>query len=142
MAKLVRISEAASLGLHTMAMLAREGQNRLTTQEVAARLCASGHHLAKVMQRLARAGLVSATRGPQGGFQLLKSAEDIRLLEIYEAIEGPLIPNGCLLSRPACDCTRDCALGDIVRKVHHLVQRHLSDTTLAELAAGAAFLGR
>lgn len=142
MTNLVRISEAASLGLHTMALLARESRRRFTTQEIAARLSASGHHLAKVMQRLVRAGLVESIRGPQGGFRLVKPAEKTRLLEIYEAIEGPLNPCGCLLPRPSCDGKGQCVLGDIVRKVHHLIEEHLSETTLAEMAARARFVRR
>lgn len=140
MSRLVQISEAASLGLHTMAFLAREGGQRFTTEEIAARLHASGHHLAKVMQRLVRASLVDSLRGPLGGFQLAWPAEQTKLLEIYEAIEGPLTRPGCLLSRPVCDGTHPCVLGDVVREVQHLVENYLSETTLADLALGAAFL--
>ena len=64
MANFVRISEAASLGLHTMALLAKRGETRTTNQEIADMLGASVHHLAKVMQRLVRAGLVDSAVGP------------------------------------------------------------------------------
>ena len=122
-----------------MALLARESQQRFTTQGIAGRLGASGHHLAKVMQRLAKAGLVGGTRGPQGGFQLARPAEETKLLEIYEAVEGPLSVNGCLLARAACDGKTQCDMGEIFGKVHQLVVEYLSRTTLAELAGGAAF---
>ena len=56
MSKLVRISEAASLALHAMAMLYQCEQKRFTNQEIAGRLGASEHHLAKVMQAWPRPG--------------------------------------------------------------------------------------
>lgn len=67
MAKLVSFSEAVSLGLHTMALLAVEPERRLRNQQIAETLKASGHHLAKVMQRLVRAGLVKSTPGATSG---------------------------------------------------------------------------
>ena len=137
---LLRISEAASLGLHTMALLARDRKRRFTTQEIATQLGASEHHLAKVMQRLTRAGMVDAVRGPLGGFQLSKAPSKIKLLDVFEAIEGPLGQPTCLLSRPACEGRGHCALGDMVHQVHNLVRDYLAKTTLNELALGALFL--
>ena len=90
MANLVRISESASLSLHAAALLARRADERVPNQEIAAALHASEHHLAKVMQQLVRAGVTRSTRGPKGGFQLSQSSEKITLLQLFEAVEGPL----------------------------------------------------
>ncbi len=139
MSNLVRISEAASLGLHTMALLAGQNQQRRTNQEIAEALQASSHHLAKVMQRLVRAGLVDSAVGPQGGFRLARPAQDVRLLDIYEAIEGPLGAAACLLGKPICRGT-DCVLGELVEKVNRQIRSYLADTTLATLAEGMAFV--
>ena len=115
MSKLVRISEAASLALHAMAMLYQCEQKRFTNQEIAGRLGASEHHLAKVMQHLAKAGLVESLRGPQGGFRLGAAAQDAHLLAIYEAIEGPLNDEGCLLNSAVC-ARQQCVLGDLAAR--------------------------
>ena len=87
---MLRISEAASIALHTMAYLARNKDRMVSTHEIAGAMGLSENHLAKVRQRLVKAGLVEAQRGPSGGFMLSRPAEDITLLEVYEAIEGPL----------------------------------------------------
>ncbi|MHB1035553.1 MAG: RrF2 family transcriptional regulator [Pirellulales bacterium] len=139
MPSLVRISEAASLALHTMAILAKNHARRLTTQEISAVLGGSPHHLAKVMQRLARAGLVDSTRGPQGGFRTRRPAAEVSLLEIYEAVDGPLGEARCLLAEPICD-GKDCVLGELVQAVHRQVRNYLERTTLAELAADVRIL--
>jgi Rrf2 family protein len=131
------ISEAASLGLHTMAVLASRPGERCTNRELADCLRASGHHLAKVMQRLSRAGLVDAVVGPKGGFTLGKPADEIRLLEIYEVVDGPLDTEGCLLREPLCDGEK-CVLGDVIQSVNKQLRECLAKTTLAELAQGVA----
>jgi Rrf2 family protein len=133
------MSEAASLALHTMPLLARDPVRRLTTPQIARALRSSEHHLAKVMQRLVKAGLVDSTRGPQGGFQIARPAGEIRLLDVYEAVEGPLLPEGCLLGEPVCNGT-DCMLGDLVHQVQQQVHDYLSNTMLSELARKFAFI--
>ncbi|MCF8044104.1 MAG: Rrf2 family transcriptional regulator, partial [Desulfarculaceae bacterium] len=75
MQQLLKISEAASLALHTMGLLASRPGEQVPTRELAARLKVSEAHLAKVMQRLGRAGLVRSQRGPKGGFALERNPE-------------------------------------------------------------------
>ena len=135
MTNLLKISEAASLALHTMALLAAGNQERLTNSDLASRLGASSHHLAKVMQRLARAGLIDSVRGPQGGFRLGQPAENVKLLAIYEAVEGPLDDGGCLLGEPICEAAH-CVLGEVVQSVHQQIRDYLAKTSLSEVAHG------
>ena len=134
MANLVRISESASLALHAAALLARRSDERVPNQEIAAALHASEHHLAKVMQQLVRAGVIYSTRGPKGGFQIRQSPEEITLLQLFEAVEGPLGDAECLLSEQVCDGS-NCMVGELVYSVHRQVRQYLAETTLAQLAA-------
>ncbi|MHB1415008.1 MAG: RrF2 family transcriptional regulator [Chloroflexota bacterium] len=135
MTNILRISEAASLALHAMALLARGSERRVAAKDLAASLQASEAHLAKVMQRLVREGFVSSVRGPSGGFVLKRRAEDITLLEIYEAVDGPLVLDGCLLGEPVCD-GKGCLLGGLVTALNRQVREYLGATRLSELAAG------
>lgn len=134
MTGLVRISEAASLALHALGVMARCPQ-RWTTERLAQILRASTHHLAKVMQRLVKAGLLRSVRGPHGGFELTRMPEEITLAEIYQAVEGPLPGAGCLLGEPICrNGAANCMLGDLVNMVHREVHDYLSRTTLRRMA--------
>ena len=139
MTSLIKISEGASLALHTMALLDNEPGRRLTNQEIAETLHASGHHLAKVMQRLAKVGLVDSIRGRQGGFQLGKPAEQVTLLQVYEAIEGPLDDVGCLLGEPICS-GKYCVLGEVLQSVHGQIRDYLKNTSLATLSQSLGLL--
>lgn len=133
MANLIRFSTPASLALHASALLARHDGERLSNQAIATALRASEHHLAKVMHQLVRAGVVRSTRGPSGGFELGKPAAEATLLEVYEAVEGPVGASECLLGEYVCDGTQ-CMVGDLVHSVHMQVRKYLADTTLAQLA--------
>lgn len=133
MPDIFRISEAASLALHAMVYLAAFPEEKVTTQTIAEALKASEHHLAKVMQRLAHAGLVVSTRGPAGGFRLNKHADEINLLEIFEAVEGPLEPRACLLGAvPRCGGA-NCFLGGLNTMIHQQVKNHFAATRLTSL---------
>ncbi len=135
MSNFIKISEAASLAFHTAAFLAQNPERLVSSREIARALDASENHLSKVLQRLARSGIVHSTRGPGGGFKLRTPWEKMKLLEIYEAIEGPLAPGRCLLGLPVCKGNR-CALGTVLHKTDEAVKRCLTGTTLADLAKG------
>lgn len=139
--KLLRFPEAASLGLHAMAHLAKNPQTSLSNQAIADRLGGSKHHLAKVTQRLAKSGLLQSGSGPRGGFRLARRADEITLLEICEATEGPLDAPGCLLEAQACDGTRDCLLGSMIQSISQQMCTFLTSTTLADLAGNVGIHG-
>ena len=133
MANILRISDSASLALHVMVLLAKNGGQQCTNLQAAHLFHASEHTLAKVLQRLVKAGLVESTRGPHGGFRMKQRADDIRLIAIYEAVEGRIGNPECLLSLPLCN-GKACVLGGLVEKVHAEVMAYLSGTSLAALA--------
>jgi len=135
MGDILKISDAAALALHTVTMLADGGKEKsLSTKEIAAKLKASEAHLSKVLQRLAKAGLVSSIRGPKGGFRLEKDAKDITLLDVYEAIDGRLSVTRCLFGEPVCG-QRGCILGNAMEEASGMIRARMAGTRLADLAA-------
>ncbi len=95
--------EATCIGLHAMGLLAGTPKTLVSTKRIATLLRVSEAHLAKVLQRLERAGLVRGTRGSTGGFELARAASKISLKEICEAIEGPFELPGCPFEIPVCN---------------------------------------
>ncbi|MFQ6099332.1 MAG: RrF2 family transcriptional regulator [Armatimonadota bacterium] len=133
MSGLLKVSEAASLALHSMVALARSAERPLPTHRIAEAFDVSEAHLSKVLQRLARVGLVKSIRGPKGGFVLAKPATEISLRDVYEAIDGPLTPTHCLFDDPVCD-HEQCIFGDQLVQSSRAVTEYLSNTRLAALA--------
>ena len=131
MADLIRMSEATALALHTMTVAA-DRDEPTSTALIAEALCASKAHLSKVLQQLARAGLLQSKRGPNGGYVLAKPASEIRLLDVYEALEGPFRTDGCLFAEPVCRHTA-CILGDLVERMRNEALDHLRSTTLRDV---------
>ena len=101
-----QISEAFSLALHGMGLLAKRGR-RTSVKEIARVMGVSEAHLAKVFQRLAKSGLVASMRGPKGGFVLAKPAEQITLYDIYKVVEEPA-QQYCLLTKDYCPFGSAC----------------------------------
>jgi Rrf2 family protein len=129
---MIHMSEAASLALHSMVLLAQAGNEKSSTKEIAHRTGVSQAHLAKVLQRLSKAGLVDAVRGPGGGYFLAKTPSEITLAQVYEAISGPLSESKCLLQEGACPF-RQCLFDGLLEKVTAEISDYLTRRTLHDL---------
>lgn len=123
-----QFSEAVSLALHSMVLLSKS-RTPLTVKEMAEKTGASFHHLAKVFQRLRKAQLVVSTRGSRGGFTLSRPPERITLLEVYEAIEGPVLERICLLGEQECPFG-ECIFGGLLGEFAHRFREYLTSHTL------------
>ena len=138
MADIIKISDATALALHTMAHLASNPDKKSTTAEIAKIFEASKHHLAKVHQRLTKAGLILSNRGPGGGVGLARNPAEITLLNIYEAMEGTLICTPCLFGKEVCPRV-NCVLSKLLPGLARQVRDYFEQTTLAQLAAESSW---
>jgi Rrf2 family protein len=134
---ILRISDAANLAIHAMAHIARAkaGVNQ-SVGEIADHQGVSEAHLSKVMQRLVKVGLLTSRRGPGGGFVLRRPADAISLLEILEAMDGPMADTKCLLGRKKC-LFGGCALGALLTHVNHQVRVFMASRNLTDLTGPA-----
>jgi Rrf2 family protein len=130
-------SEAASLALHAMVYVASQDGQVVKVREMAAAFRASDAHMGKVCQRLTRCGLLAAHRGIHGGFTLGRSARQIRLLEVYVAIEGPVELSPCLFRNRTCreHPRHECIFGRMIMGFEEEFLHYLKTTTLASVAA-------
>lgn len=131
MTNILRISEAASLGLHAMMILAANNDEIVSLQFITEKLEVSANHLSKVMQRLVKAGLISSLKGKNGGFKLKQDPEEITLMDVYEAIDGKFTPSGCLLGRNRCE-PHQCIMGDLVSSINNQVKEYFSNKKLKD----------
>jgi Rrf2 family protein len=137
---ILRLSEAASMAYHALAVLAGEPERFLTAGDISRKISGSEAHLAKVMRRLVRAGLVSSSRGPGGGFMIARPASKISLLNIYEAVEGRFELGDCMLDDPCCR-ESDCIMGSLIRSVNVEVFEYFKSRKLSDFAESCR-LGR
>lgn len=101
--------------------------------------------MAKVLQQLVHAGVVTSVKGHGGGFGLdPKRAGSVKLGDVVRAIDGDALFSGCALGFPKCDAGRPCPMHDHVTRVRAELDRILADVRIAqlgdELAQGTSFL--
>lgn len=128
MSKIVTLSEAASIALHAMVMIARTDE-KLNVGKISEFIDSSKHHVAKVMQRLAKENFVASNRGPSGGFVLKKDPSEITLLAIYEAIEGKVSIQNCPGDKANCPFG-GCLLGDLSHNMTKEFKDYMESHTL------------
>ncbi len=92
-------------------------------------------YLAKIVQDLRRAGLIRSERGAHGGYQLSDSPEQVTLLQVWEALEGPINPVDCLDYPEGCPTNEECVTRDVWARIRDSIVAVLESVTLADLAA-------
>ena len=92
-----------------------------------------GSFLSKVVQRLVHAGMVSSHRGTRGGFSLRVPGEDITLLDVIEAIEGPTQMNLCLGNGAGCERKSWCGVHPVWQRAQSAFIQTLASESIAHL---------
>jgi len=126
-------------GLHAvraMAALARLPDGAYAgAAGIAKEIGAPPNYLSKLLQNLAREGLVRSQRGLGGGFRLAQHPRHISLLDVVEPIERISRWSGCVLGHPDCSDDVPCAIHQRWKQVRTAYLRMLAQTTLADLLA-------
>jgi Rrf2 family protein len=102
-------TRASDYALRGMVYLARQPVGRLSmASEIASAEDMPEYFFSKIFQNLAKSGLVNSFRGSNGGFALARAPEEIKVLEVIEAIDGPVSASKCATNPDACDRSPAC----------------------------------
>ena len=132
---MIRLSKQTDYGLRAIRHLAMAppGEFR-SARQIAARYGFPPAFMAKLLQRLARKGLVSSQHGTKGGYQIARPASEITLRAVIEAIEGPSDTDECRHApAESCPGPEGCASHRPVAAVHRKIAEVLERTTLGDL---------
>jgi Rrf2 family protein len=131
-------------GLHCLVWLAKPHAGWVSSGDLAELQEASASLLAKILPRLQKAGIVSASEGVRGGYRLARNAQDISVLEIVDAIEGNKPSFECMELRrrcalfgknpPAWSTGGLCAIHSVMIRAEKALRDDLAQTTLSEIA--------
>ena len=128
MSSFIHISEASTIALHSLALIARS-EEKLNANKIAAKTLFSKNHLAKVLHILVKHNYLSSLRGPNGGFELKQDPGEISLLEVYELMEGELEGFQCAIT--CNNCYFDvCLFGDHPQRFSGEFRNYLADKKL------------
>jgi len=113
---------------------------RVTAQDIAKRRLIPSAFVRRIITQLANARLVNTTRGASGGLALARPASQISLMEVVEAIEGPLALNGCVVNPRECPLMKTCSVHETWVHAHDVLGAELSQATFDKLAQHSANL--
>ncbi len=139
---MMKLSSKSDYGIRALVDLAQlEGAGPIPSSEIAVRQGIPASLVGQVLGRLRTAGFIRSTRGAQGGHQLALPPAAIRLDEVVQALEGPIVPGACLDDAPIERCTGAAAQVRLWADVRAAILTVLNGRTVADLAQQPAASG-
>lgn len=133
----MQITRQADYAVRAVLYLARRGSGaRISTAEVAREQRIPPTFLAKIVSQLSTAGVLRATRGARGGITLARPPQEINLLEIVEAIDGPIGLNECVINRDVCSMSDTCPVREVWCDAQSVLVDRLRQTSFGQLVNG------
>lgn len=138
----MQITRQADYAVRAMTYLAQLGPDRrASTSQIAQEKQIPPSFLAKIVSQLSVAGLLQTSRGARGGVALAKGADQISLLDVVEAIDGPILLNDCVAENSSCSFGTTCPMKPVWCEAQQELVTRLGQTTFAyvnqELPVGA-----
>jgi Rrf2 family protein len=132
---MLKLTKKADYGLIALRHLALH-PNGASAKEIAALYGIPTPLLAKVLQKLARTGLLTAAHGSAGGYRLVRDPRSVSALEVVRAIDGPIILTSCF-THGGCYQSGRCSVKEPLRKIHEGILQLLENITISEIAQEA-----
>jgi Rrf2 family protein len=131
---MLRLTKKADYGLMAMKHLAEHAdQGACSAKDIAEEYSIPQEALAKILQRLARAGLLQSQHGTNGGYTLTRDPRAISAHEVIRAIDGPLFITSCITVRGECDQSERCTIREPLRKVNQSIEDVLKSIALSDM---------
>ena len=131
---MLKLTKKADYGLMAMRHLAEHGHGEAcSAKDVAESYGIPQEALAKILQRLAKAGLLISQHGTNGGYTLARAPETISAFDVIRAIDGPLFITSCITVRGECDQSDRCTIREPLRRVNDSIEQVLKSITISEM---------
>jgi len=135
---MMRVTTRSRYALHALLELANShGGGPTYLSELCKAAGTSQKYLERIFARLKGAGIVQSSRGRSGGYELAKPPEEVYLIDVWRALEGPVLPLECLADPQSCPKSARCVPQSFWARVASAVADVLERTTLADLAEQA-----
>jgi Rrf2 family protein len=129
----MQIIRQTDYAIRCVLYLSRMRERVVVVDDIAVIMDIPKSFLAKILQRLTKAGIVKSSRGIKGGFQLAKKPRQISLLDIIEAIQGPAGMNRCAINKDICRFSNTCTVHPVWVELRQKVEQHLKKVTFQKL---------
>jgi Rrf2 family protein len=130
----LKLTKKADYALMAMKHLAeRSSQASLSAKDVADAYGIPPEALAKILQKLVKAGLLHSQHGTNGGYTLARAAHTISAFEVIQAIDGPLFITSCITVRGECGQSDRCNIREPLRKVNESIEAVLKRIKISHM---------
>ena len=133
------ISRKTDYALRMLSILASNDNELLSVRTAAEEVGVTYSFARSIQHGLVQAGIVESLRGVRGGMRLKVSPEDITIRDIVEAVQGPLIMNGCTAEEGDCPRMGECCYHPIWIGAQEMMNSYLGSVSLADVVSGALF---
>jgi Rrf2 family protein len=130
----LKLTKKADYGLIALRHLSSVPGATASTKDIADTYHLPVPLLAKVLQMLTKAGILTSAAGTNGGYKLARDPHRITALEVVRAIDGPVILTHCFTEHGVCDQSDKCTVREPLRKVHEAILELLNQFTITDLA--------
>lgn len=131
---MLKLTKKADYGLIALRHLASVPGGTASTKDIADAYHLPVPLLAKVLQKLTKAGILNSLAGTNGGYRLARDPKRISALEVVRAIDGPVILTHCFTEHGTCDQSENCTVREPLRRVHEAILELLNRFSITELA--------
>jgi Rrf2 family protein len=134
---MLKLTKKADYGLIALKHLATAGAGRgaaVSAKEIADAYRIPVPLLAKVLQKMSKAGFLQSEHGTNGGYRLKRDPHTLSALEVIRAIDGPIILTHCFTGSDECGQHDRCTVREPLRKVHEGILRLLASITISDMA--------
>lgn len=132
---MLKLSKKVDYGLIAISHIAFQGDDKVTnSKQIAEEYQIPRELLAKILQRLARRGLIHSQNGPKGGYSLTRSPKEITVGEVVKAIEGPVGLADCYrVDGAGCQQIGTCTVRLPIQKIQNSISRMLDEFTIEQI---------
>lgn len=131
----ITLTKRGDYAVRAVLDLARHaGPGLRKTREIAAAMNIPVGYLSQILASLVQSGLIEATAGRDGGYRLVRPAAEVSLLDVIQAIEGPIGLQACVLRGIPCGADGYCAVHDAWARAQAALNAELSTTRFDDLA--------
>jgi Rrf2 family protein len=130
---ILQITRETDYAIRCVYYLSGKTGNVTMVDEISREMSIPKSFLAKILQKLSRAAIVKSYRGVKGGFEVAKDPAEITLLDVIEAVQGPVAMNICALEESLCGFSSTCSIHPVWIEIRKEVEKMLREKNFSSL---------
>lgn len=130
---MLTLTQTAGYAIMALSCLDPDGEEYIQEKAIAEATGISKPYLSKLIHKLGQAGILRGKRGYKGGIVFAKTAKEVSVMSVVDAIEGNEWRSKCLLGLPTCSCNKPCPVHDFWGKQRPKIERVLNKLTFEQV---------